>query len=61
MFTIMKRIKKIDKFIHQALRDMVKQGGDNVIKNFEDKFKELRIEGCHKDGGSSPSVLYMKD
>ena len=32
-----------------------------MIKKFEDKFKELRIEGCQKDGGSSSSVLYMED
>ena len=26
----------------------MKLGGDNIVKNFEDKFKELRVEGCHK-------------
>ena len=51
----------VDKFIHQAMRDVVKQGGDNVIKNFENKFKELRIQGCRMDGGSSSSVMYAKD
>ena len=45
MLTIVKKRKKIDKFIFQALRDIVKQGGDDMIKKFEDKFKELRIEG----------------
>ena len=38
---LVKRRKKIDKFIYQALRDVVKLRGDNMIKNFEDKFKEL--------------------
>ena len=26
-------VKRIHKFIHQALRDVVKLGGDNVVKN----------------------------
>ena len=61
MLTIVKRRKKIDRFIHQALRDVVKQGGDNIIKSFEEKFKELRVEGCCKDGGLSFSVMYTED
>ena len=32
-----------------------------MIKKFEDKFKELKIEGCCRDGRSLPSVLYMED
>ena len=40
---------------------MVKHGGDDVIKNFEDKFKELRVEGCCKDGGLLSSVMYTED
>ena len=43
------------------MRDLVKLGGDNFVKNFEDKFKELRVEGCRKDRGSSSSVMYTKD
>ena len=43
------------------MRDVVKVGGNNVIKNFEEKFKELRVEGCCKDGGSSSSVMYTED
>ena len=61
MLTIVKKRKRIDKFIHQALRDVVKFGGDNIVKNFEEKFKELRVEGCRKDGGSSSSVMYTED
>ena len=41
MLSIIKKRKKIDKFIFQALRDVVKLRGDNIIKDFEDKFKEL--------------------
>ena len=44
MLTTVKRRKRIDRFIHQALRDVVKQEGDNIIKNFEEKFKEYRVE-----------------
>ena len=61
MLSIVKKHKKIDKFIQQALRDVVKLGGDNVITNFENKYKDLRVEGCRRDGGSSSAVLYTKD
>ena len=40
MLSIIKKRKKINKFVFQTLRDIVKQGGDDVIKRFEDKFKE---------------------
>ena len=45
MLGVVKKRKRLDKLIYQALRDVVKLGGDNVIQNFEEKFKELRIEG----------------
>ena len=38
---IVKKRKRLDKFVYQSLRDIVKAGGENVIKNFEEKFKEL--------------------
>ena len=34
MLSIVKKRKKVDKFIYQALRDVVKLGGENVIGNF---------------------------
>ena len=43
MLSIVKKRKKVDKFIYQALRDVVKVGGDNVLESFEKKFKETRI------------------
>ena len=58
---VIQKRKKIDKFFLETLRDIVKQGADHIIKRFEDKFKELKIEGCRRDGGSSPSVLYTED
>ena len=41
MLGIVKKRKRLDKFVYQSLRDIVKVGGDNMIKNFEEKFKEL--------------------
>ena len=41
MLGIIKKRKRLDKNIYQALRDVVKLGGENVIQNFEEKFKEL--------------------
>ena len=49
MLSIIKKRKKIDKFVYQALRDVVKLGGDDIIKNFEENFRELRVEGYRKD------------
>ena len=60
MLSIIKKRKRLDRFIYQALRDIVKLDGDNVIKNLEEKFKELRVEGCRKDGSSS-TVMYAED
>ena len=41
MLGIVKKRKRLDKFVYQSLWDIVNVGGDNGIKNFEDKFKEL--------------------
>ena len=57
MLSIIKKRKKIDKFVYQALRNIVKDGGVDVLQNFEKKFKEMRVEGCRKDA-SSASVIY---
>ena len=55
-----KKRKKIDKFICQALRNVIKEGGDKVLENFEQKFKETRIEGCRRDA-SSALFLYTEE
>ena len=34
---------------------------DNIVQNFEEKFKELRVEGCQKENNSSASVMFTKD
>ena len=35
MLNIVKKRKRLDKFVYQSLKNIVKVGGDNVIKNFE--------------------------
>ena len=40
--------KSVETFQYQALRDVIKAGGDTVVKNFGDKFRELKIEGSRK-------------
>ena len=40
---------------------MVKAGGDNVVKNFEEKFEEMRVEGHRKENGSSASVMFTEE
>ena len=39
----------------------MKVGGDNVFKNFEEKFKELRVEGHRKELNSSASVMFTEE
>ena len=34
MLGIIKKRKRLDKFVYQSLQDVVKAGGDNVVKNF---------------------------
>ena len=52
--------KRVDKFVYQALRNVVKDSGVDVLKNFVKKFKEMHVEGCRKDA-SSASVMYTED
>ena len=40
-----KRRKGMEKFELQQIRNVVKEGGIEVIKNLKGKFKELKIEG----------------
>ena len=40
-----KKRKRVDSHELQALQNVVKKGGEEVIKNFEDVFQEVRIEG----------------
>ena len=38
----------MDNFEYQALRDMVKEGGEDIIEKFEKKFKEIKNEGMRR-------------
>ena len=60
MLGIIQKRKRLDKFVYQSLRDVVKAGGDNVIKNVEEKFKELRVEGNRREANSS-SVMFTEE
>ena len=60
MLGIINKRKRLDKFVYQSLQDIIKVGGDNVVKNFEEKFKELRVEGNRKEVNSS-SVMFTEE
>ena len=45
MLSQIRKKKKIDSHKLQSLQDVVKQGGDTVIKDFKDKFQEVIMEG----------------
>ena len=40
--------KKIDSHELQSLRNVVKRGGDTIVKDFENTFQELVVEGKRK-------------
>ena len=44
----MKKQRKMEGFEIQALRNVVKEGVPDVVNKFEQKFKEIRIEGKRK-------------
>ena len=45
MLRRMRKRKRIHRHELQALQYMVKNGGEDIVKQFEDKFKEIRVEG----------------
>ena len=45
--------RKMENFKIQSLRIVEKEGGLNVVNNFEKKFKEIKIEGKRKAVSSS--------
>ena len=47
--------KIIDNFEYEALINVIKEGGVDVIENFEKKFKQMKVEGNRK---SIAGVLY---
>ena len=48
MLQKLKKRKRTENFELQTLREVVKENGPDVIKNFEEKFKEIRVEGKRK-------------
>ena len=60
MLGVIKKRKRLEKFVYQSRCDIVKAGGDNVIKNFEEKFKELCVEGNRREVNSS-SVMFTEE
>ena len=57
MLQKLKKRKRMENFELQALRDVVKENSEDVVENFEQKFKEIRVEGKRKSLNSS-STLY---
>lgn len=47
----------MESFEIQALRNMVKKNGPDVVANFEKKFKEIKVEGKRK---SHASIMYTE-
>ena len=40
-----KKRKRIENFEIQSLREIVKENKEDVVERFENKFKEIRVEG----------------
>ena len=45
MLQRLKKMRMIESFEIQALRNVVKENGPDVVANFEKKFKEIKVEG----------------
>ena len=55
----MRKRRKMENFKIQSLRNVVKEGGPDVVNNFEKKFKKIEIEGKRKAVlSSSKNPLY---
>ena len=48
MLEKMRKRRKMENFELQSLRNVLKEGGLNVVDNFKKKFKEIKIEGKRK-------------
>ena len=49
----------MENFEIQALREIVKENAEDVVERFQNKFKEIRIEGKRKSHNSS-STMYTE-
>ena len=41
---IVKKRKRLDKFVYQSLRDIVKAGGDNIVRNFKKSLRNYELK-----------------
>ena len=57
MLQKLKKRRKMENFELQALREVVKENSQDVVQNFEQKFKEICVEGKRKSLNAS-STLY---
>ena len=57
MLEKMRKRRKIDNFELQSLRNVVKEGGPNIVSKFTKKFKKIKIEGKRK---FHASTIYME-
>ena len=60
---MLKKWKKMESFELQALREVVKENAENVVERFEEKFKEIQIQGkrkSHKTSTIFPNALPKK-
>ena len=60
MLQKLKKIRKMESFELQALREVVKENGQTVVQNFERKFKEIRVEGKRKSLKESTTLYTEK-
>ena len=50
----------MESFELQVLREVAKENGQNVVQNFEKKFKEIRVEGKRKSMKESTTLYTEK-
>ena len=56
MLQKLKKRKIMENFEIEALREIVKDNNEDVVENFEKKFKEIRVEGKRKSLNSSSTM-----
>ena len=57
MIWMLKKRKRMENFEIQTLKDIVKDNKEDVVENFEKKFKEIRVEGKRKSHNSSSTMF----
>ena len=57
MLGCMRKRKKMDNFEFQAFRDVVKEGGEDIVERFKKKFKYIKVEGKRKNVSA---ILYTE-